>query len=159
VQREGDKHPDRHHEDRRRGRYQQHRHDDLNRLRPSHDVGPRLGGNSGSVGSKRRRSPPRSRCAKLALWGQVSHMKKSRPDQAERGSEPRRRSPKSGGKIRWVRHNPRDKAARLPSSTDAGYQALLLGRRVGAGNSPAGVDLTGMSNPNIPRENPDAPLT
>jgi hypothetical protein len=93
------------------------------------------------------------------LWGQVSHMKKSRPDQAERGSEPRRRSPKSGGKIRWVRHNPRDKAARLPSSTDAGYQALLLGRRVGAGNSPAGVDLTGMSNPNIPRENPDAPLT
>jgi hypothetical protein len=58
-----------------------------------------------------------------------------------------------------VRHNPRDKAARLPSGTDAGYQALLLGRRVGPGNSPAGVDLTGMANPNVPRENPDAPLT
>ena len=33
---------------------------------------PRRGGNSVSVGSKRRRSPPRSRCAKLALMGRPS---------------------------------------------------------------------------------------
>ena len=34
VQREGDKHPDRYHEYGRRGRHQQHRYDDLDRLRP-----------------------------------------------------------------------------------------------------------------------------
>ena len=32
VQRARDKHPDRHHEDGREDRHQQHRHDDLNRL-------------------------------------------------------------------------------------------------------------------------------
>ena len=36
---------------------------------------------------------------------------------------------------------------------------MLLGRHGGAVNSPAGADLTGMANPNVPRENPDAPLT
>ena len=36
---------------------------------------------------------------------------------------------------------------------------MLLGRHGGAVNSPPGADLTGMANPNIPRENPDAPLT
>ena len=36
---------------------------------------------------------------------------------------------------------------------------MLLGRHGGAANSPASADLTGMANPNIPGENPDAPLT
>ena len=36
---------------------------------------------------------------------------------------------------------------------------MLLGRHGGAVNSPTGADLTGMANLNIPRENPDAPLT
>jgi hypothetical protein len=36
---------------------------------------------------------------------------------------------------------------------------MLLGRHGSAANSPAGADLIGMANPNVPRENPDAPLT
>ena len=36
---------------------------------------------------------------------------------------------------------------------------MLLGRHGSVANSPAGADLTGMVNPNVPRENPDAPLT
>jgi hypothetical protein len=36
---------------------------------------------------------------------------------------------------------------------------MLLGRHGGAANSPAGADLIGMANPNVARENADAPLT
>ena len=36
---------------------------------------------------------------------------------------------------------------------------MLLGRHGGAANSPAGADLTSIANPNVARENPDAPLT
>jgi hypothetical protein len=32
-----------------------------------------------------------------------------------------------------------------------------LGRHGGAAHSPAGADLTGMANLNVPMENPDAP--
>ena len=36
---------------------------------------------------------------------------------------------------------------------------MLLGRHGSAANSPAGAHHTGMVNPNVSRENPDAPLT
>jgi hypothetical protein len=36
---------------------------------------------------------------------------------------------------------------------------IFLGRHGSAAHSPAGADLTGMANPNVPKENPDAPLT
>jgi len=36
---------------------------------------------------------------------------------------------------------------------------ILPGRHGGAANSPAGADLTSIANPNVARENPDAPLT
>jgi hypothetical protein len=36
---------------------------------------------------------------------------------------------------------------------------MLLGRHGGVANSPAGADLTGMANPNVHRENPDAPVS
>jgi hypothetical protein len=46
-----------------------------------------------------------------------------------------------------------------PLALIASMLIMPLGRHGGDANSPANAHLTGMANPNVPRENPDAPLT